>query len=71
MLNGYKETDIGQYDLYIDGDKYGVTQLSARKWKITRDQKFFCYMKAFDIDNVSETLSRFVFDEDSEKFKVK
>ncbi|EMS74012.1 hypothetical protein [Ruminiclostridium cellobioparum] len=71
MLNGYNETDKGQFDLYIDGDKYNVTQLSARKWKITKDQKFFCYMKAFDIKNIYETLSRFVFDEDSEQFQVK
>lgn len=53
-------TGVGKVD---EKDMFTMIQIKATRWKIYKDEKFFCYCKAKSFDVLLETLQRFEFTE--------
>ena len=68
-MNGSKQIDDNIYEVYSEGIKYIAIRLSPRKWRLEKDETFFCYMLAYDINKVYENLSKLIFDENNKNYR--
>jgi len=55
VINRFKGDEL------IEKNEFTIMQIKARRWKIYKDKKFFCYCKANSFENLINILERFEF----------